>query len=159
MWLWHVKDHVTFDEGYRVKGFSRFIDEQQFEIEAKSLVESAAEEVQRYRGKFSNVSKVSNYYLQNRPNEPKQPINFWKRINAGISCGLSGKPDQARGFFQEILDMKELSTDWLKSGQADALKLYSLADNTSNFREIILNRINKTRENFGLPYLTTIDFG
>jgi hypothetical protein len=49
MWLWLVKDYVSFDLGHRVEHFHEFQDEQQFKTESMDLAARAAQEVTRGR--------------------------------------------------------------------------------------------------------------
>lgn len=49
MSLWHVKDHISFDEGGRIGRFSGFRDTAQSEAVARPMAERAAAEVLRTR--------------------------------------------------------------------------------------------------------------
>jgi hypothetical protein len=57
MWLWCVKDYISFDEGYRVGPFSEFRDEPEFEVAADQMAESAAQEISRYRKLFPDCTQ------------------------------------------------------------------------------------------------------
>src|SRR5262249_20811083 len=42
MWLWDVKNYVSFDEGYRVESFAEYQDDDQFRQAATDLANRAA---------------------------------------------------------------------------------------------------------------------
>ncbi len=83
-WLWGVKDYLSFDEGYRVEGFSAFQDIGQFSSVADQLAHRAAGEVNRYRAMFPNVHAVARYYSQSLP------TTFWPSFNTAVACALAG---------------------------------------------------------------------
>src|SRR5262249_5473480 len=84
MWLWQVKQDISFDEGYRVESFTEFHDEEQFRSVAQHLARRAADEVESYRRKFPRIHDVCHYYFSNHP------VGFWSNFNAAVACALGG---------------------------------------------------------------------
>ena len=83
MWLWDVKQHISFDVGGRVEPFARFHDDAQFEGLADTLAEHAAKEVIQYRSRFPNLLEVCEYYLS------FPPEGLWSTFHAAVACALS----------------------------------------------------------------------
>jgi hypothetical protein len=154
MWLWKVKNYISFDEGYRVEPFSGFAGEVQFDAEARRLAERAAEEVRRYRSLFPNISRVCEFYLE-RP-----PLNggHWWNFHSAIACGLAGRPVDAVRFFDCFLHGQVNGPEWLIAARADTEKLKTQVAETIEFRRAISARVRRTREMQRLPALAEIDF-
>jgi len=151
-WLWSVQDHLSFDEGNRVEPFSKFTDEIQFKAAARALAERAASEVARYRQLFPNVKSVSDYYLRHKP------VGFWTNFHAGVACALAGRPNQARRFLREVLELRGDDNDWVLEAQTDAERLNLILDDTGIFRNVVAERVLRTRDLQKLPPLSTVDF-
>jgi hypothetical protein len=152
-WLWRVKDHVSFDEGSRVRPFCGFRDEQQFGPVAEQMAQSAADEIKRYRSLFPKVSSVCTYYQQHRPS------GFWPTFNAAIACALAGQPEEAQRFFRSVIAEQDDNREWVLTAQNDAKKLSALVPQTEHFRQTIVERIQQTRKLQGLPQVSGVYFG
>ena len=152
MWLWQVKEHISFDEGHRVEKFSQFHNEEEFQAVARSLAERAATEVLRYRKLFLNVHDVSGYYLS------RHPEGFWPTFNAAMACALAGRPDDARRLFKRIIESGPDDRPWVLSAQAEAGRLRLIAEQTEQFREVITKTIHRTRDLQKLPRLASVSF-
>jgi hypothetical protein len=152
MWLWQVKQHISFDEGYRVENFSQFQTEEQFQAVAKSQAERAAKEVLRYRTLFPSVHDVCAYYSRHRPE------GFWPTFHAAVSFALAGKSDKARRLFKGIINSRNDDRDRVLRAQAEAGRLHAIAENTGHFREVIAETIHRTRDLQKLPRLESVSF-
>jgi hypothetical protein len=153
MWLWRVKDYYSFDEGFRVRPFSSFRDEEEFELTAEQLAKKAAQEVNHYRSLFPNVGAVSSYYLSHRPD------GFWENFNAAVACALAGRPEDAQRFFNHVTESSDDDRDWVLAAQSDAKHLSAAASHTERFRQAIAERVRRTRELHTLPPVSRVDFG
>jgi len=152
-WLWHVKAHISFDEGHRVESFSEFRTEDQFQLAAENLVQKAALEVDRYRRLFSSVTAVSNYILFHRP------VGFWPSFHAAVACAVAGQPDDAGIFFGNMTEPKGNDPGWMLAAHTDAAQLRAIAADTERFREVTADRILRTRELQKLASIESVDFG
>jgi len=151
-WLWSVQDYLSFDEGNRVEEFHPFTGEAEFEAIARSLANRAASEVSRYRELFPSVEAVAGYYLRNKP------VGFWTNFHAAVACGLSGRPKEGRSFMNEVTEQRGDNRDWVLAAHADAERLNLILDDTGIFRNVVAERVLRTRDLQKLPLLSTVDF-
>ena len=154
MWLWLEKDYIAFNEANRLGSFCRFENQRQFEIEASRLAKRAAQEVERYRLLFPNINSVCDFCLK----RPAMPEHHWQTFDAGVACAIAGRPSDAVRFLDRFLTPMVDRPKWLIAAQSDAQKLKELAPNTIEFRELVANRIRRTRELQKLPALADVDF-
>lgn len=150
MWLWDVKNYISFDEGYRVESFVDFRDEDQFEQAARELAGHAAEEVTRYRALFPNIAQTCEYYLQ------QDLTRGWPCYHAAIACALAKKDDAARSMFQRFAEPKD-NNSFVAAAQ-DESKQLALLVGTDKFRDIIADKVRETREIQKLPEVAPISF-
>jgi len=150
-WLWHEKDYISFDEGYRVDGFSQFVDEAQFSAIASDLVKRAAEEVNRFRVLFPNVHAVARHLAQ------KSSKGIWDEFNVGIASALSGDMATARSFLNAVAATND-SRDWAKAAAAVAGKYCEELGNAQEFQRAIKDVVRRTRQLLRLPELVEITF-
>ncbi len=153
MWLWHVKEFISFDEGSRIgdAGFIEFCNESQFAPAAQGMAEQAAKEVARYRKLFPNVAAVSNYYLQRKPN------TFWPNYHAAVACGLMRRVKEANRFFDCCLKDND-ERDWMAAACDDVRKLKSAIIDAAEFPMLIAERVMRTRELQKLAPIPKIGF-
>jgi hypothetical protein len=152
MWLWHTKGYISFDVGHRVNGFHRFENEQQFGLVADSLALGALEKVEHYRRLFRSVHDVSNYYMENAPKV------FWPCFDAAIAHSLAGRGEASTRVLASCLDGTDDDPTWLKEARADARGLFASVGDAQRLREIISDRVLKTRAQQHLPPITGINF-
>lgn len=150
-WLWHVKNQLSFDLGYRVNDFHSFEDEPQFQVVAAQLAETAAQEAQRYRDKFPDVAAVARYY------ESLPASGFWPTFHAGVACALAGRSVQAQRFFDVVLQARD-ERNWVTASQAEAQQLRALADDTEQIRYVVGETIRQTRVQQRLPALPKLEW-
>ena len=153
MWLWEVKEHISFDEGYRVDTFHGFQNEEQFTSEAEHLARRAAQEVTRYRELFSSVDAVARYYLSDPPK------GFWFTFHAAVACALTGRAQEARNFFAVFNGFKdEYGSTYVREAQEEAKQLLAIVEDTMRVRDMIAERIRRTRELQKLPAINSLAF-
>jgi hypothetical protein len=127
----------------------------QFETAAKKLVKRAAAEVERYRSLFATVSDVAAYYMKRIPTPT--PREFWPNFHAAVACGAVGRRSDSRRYFDQVLRNRE-DLDWIKAAQTEAAALISVLDDTDMFRQIVLEKVIRTRELLKLPKQETANF-
>lgn len=155
MWLWQETIDLRFDEGYRVENFVAFKNSDQFETAAEKLAKRAAAEVERYRSLFATVSDVAAYYMKRIPTPT--PREFWPNFHAGVACGAVGRGLDSRRYFDQVL-RERADLDWIKAAQIEAAALISVLDDTDRFRQIVWEKVIRTRELLKLPKQETASF-
>jgi hypothetical protein len=152
MWLWHAKEHISFDEGYRVAPFSKLNSNQDFGDLASHLAHSAADEVVRYRKLFRTVHDVCRYYSSRRAE------GLWPTFNAAVGSALDGNPDHAKRLFGEIMQSSSDGQDWVAMAQSEARRLCAIAGDRDRFRKVMAETILRTRRLQKLPAIHCVDF-
>lgn len=152
MWLWLVKDHISFDEGHRVESLVEFRDEQQFGMAATELAARAAQEVTRYRALFSTVRDVADYYQRHIP------AVGWPSYHAAIACALSNRVDDARRLFHRFAHPADALNEFVATAQAEAEHLSELAGDPEQFQRVIATKVQRTRELQKLPTVSVLNF-
>ena len=152
MWLWNIKQHISFDVGYRVNGFSRYEDdEEQFGQAAEKLAAGALEKVGEYRRIFRSIHDVSNYYVENAPK------GFWPCFDAAIAHSLAGRPEASTRVLAACLDGTNDDPLWLKEARSVARSLAAGVGDVHRMREIVSNRVMETRALQHLPTIAEIN--
>jgi hypothetical protein len=152
MWLWNAKRHISFDVGYRVNGFSAFENEKQFGPIADGLAVGALKKVGEYRRLFRSIHDVSNYYFENAPK------GFWPCFDAAIAHSLAGQAEASARVLATCLDGTENDPMWLKEARLDARSLIASVGDVHRMRDIISDRVMKTRAQQQLLPRTEINF-
>jgi hypothetical protein len=152
MWLWLVKDYVSFDLGHRVEHFHEFQDEQQFKTESMDLAARAAREVTRYRALFPTVRDVADYYQRH------DPTAGWPSYDAAIACALSHRVDDARRLFRRFAHPVDTLNEFVAAAQAEAEQLSELASDAEQFKRVIAAKVHRTRQLQGLPIRPELNF-
>jgi hypothetical protein len=150
MWLWNVKDYISFDEGNRVESLTTFQDERQFQSESDRLARRAAAEVNRYRSLFPSVNAVASYYISH------PTTVFWPSFHAGIACAVAGRVEESRAFLRNVTETKDENA-WVMAAQSEAAQISAMAHKRTQVKEIVMERVTQTRAMQKLP-ATAIDF-
>jgi hypothetical protein len=150
MWLWNVKNYISFDFGDRVEKFWRFESEDQFAPVADMLSQRAAEEVTRLRTLFPTVLAASDHFLQNPPVQ-----SFWLEYNAAVAHGLVGRAREGVALLHKPRSW-DFSIDRDRRTAEDVRMLAGLIEDRIQFRERIEARIHEMRSVFKLPRLDSI---
>jgi len=152
MWLWNIKQHISFDVGYRVNGFFRYENEEQFGHAAEKLAAGALEKVGEYRRIFRSIHDVSNYYVENAPK------GFWPCFDAAIAHSLAGRAEASTRVLTACLDGTNDDPLWLKEARSVARRLAASVGDVRRMREIISNRVMEMRALQHLPTIAEINF-
>jgi hypothetical protein len=150
-WLWVEKDYLSFDEGYRVEGFTEFKNINQFSAVAAALADRAATEMKRYRLLFQSVQMVSDYYIGKNPN------GFWPSFHAAMACGIAGRVSAAHSFFVRVIETED-DRDWVFAARAEAKRLDSVVTDTEAFRKIVIEKVARARQLLKLPTRDVVIF-
>ncbi|HKF58353.1 MAG TPA: hypothetical protein VKJ45_23115, partial [Blastocatellia bacterium] len=63
-----------------------------------------------------------------------------------------------RSFMNEVTEQRGDNRDWVLAAQADAERLNLILDDTGIFRNVVAERVLRTRDLQKLPPLSTVDF-
>ena len=143
MWLWVVKDFVSYDHGDRVGLFDDAREEDWDEV-IRRKANAAVERVRELREELADLAAAADLL------ERDLDVG-WPRVHAAIANGLLGRMDRAR----ELLGA-ELSAEWAESWNDREPTLPRLRDLTADpaaFRQEIVRRIGETRRRQALPPL------
>jgi hypothetical protein len=150
MWLWHEKDHFSFDSGSdagcRIEKFVEYVDEKQFRPEAVKLASAAKEEVLRLHSLFASIHRVARYL----PGQAKRNENVWTELAAAIALGYVGDTSRARGLFKSIERRKPVH-EWVRLLQQTALRFAATLDRPPDFQRNVKETILRTRKLLKLP--------
>lgn len=152
MWLWNIKQHISFDVGYRVDGFLPFENVEQFGPVAERLAIAALEKVGEYRRLFRSVHDASDYYFENTPK------SFWPCFDAAIAHSLAGRVEASTRVLADCLAGSDDDPIWLKEARSDARSLVASVGDVYRIRDVISDRVMKTRAQQDLPPLAQINF-
>jgi hypothetical protein len=152
MWLWNMKENLSFDVGYRVDRFLPFENEEQFGPVAEKLALAALEKVGEYRRLFRSVHDVSNYYFENTPS------SFWPCFDAAIAHSLAGRPEASTRVLANCLEDTHDDPTWLKEARSEARSLVASVGDVHRIRDIISGRVMNTRAQHHLPPVAQINF-
>jgi hypothetical protein len=152
MWLWNIKQHISFDVGFRLNEFVPFESEEQFKPVADRLAVGALEKVEGYRRLFRSIHDVSNYYFENAPQ------GFWPCFDAAIAHSLAGRAEASTRILSACLHGTDDDAMWLKEARSDARTLIASIGDAQQMRDIVSDRVMKTRTQLHLPPITEINF-
>lgn len=144
MWLWYEKDYLSFDHGDRVRGFVKYLSDDQFSPEALRLATSAREKVLEYRQTFKSTAHVARV-LSAGSHQPG-----WPAFHLAVAYGCSGDIENARRWFRKI-EQSDATFDWEKKLQYRARELADMLSNPVSFRCAIENSIDASRKLLKLP--------
>jgi len=145
-WLWNEKDYLSFDYGSRVQPFQEFDNIDQFTDIAKSLAETAKEEVLKLRCLFPTIDQASKHLKNKQSEDP------WSIFHAAISSALLGNIKYATSQFEHLQQTKSEFL-WESKLKARAADLQLLLENPTAFHGEIISTIIRTRALLKLPSL------
>ena len=150
-WLWHVKDYLSFDYGYREHDFVEYKDDEQFTEAAEKIVGVAMHQVGHYRKKFATIEKAARILNRRRKRD------FWSSFNAAIASGIVGDKKRATKSFEKVLAFPK-EYNWIVEAQNSAQALLALVDKPDVFRKRTEEEIRKMRSLLGLPDIQNIQW-
>jgi hypothetical protein len=156
MWLWHEKDHFTFDfgndVGCRIASFVEYVDENQFTPEAFRLAYLAKDEVLKLRSKLVSIHDAARYL----PGKAARDDSAWTKLSAAIALGYVGKTFRARWLFKSIERQKPVH-DWEVRLRESARGFTETLDRSDDFRRYVKDAIWRSRRLLKLPERTELD--
>ena len=144
MWLWHSKNHWSFDCGSRIEGFTSFRNASQFAPVAEKLATRAAEEVSVLRSKFVSLSEVA------RRIAPDDRARGWPVYHAAVAAGLAGDVPASNQLFRRLIE-EPTTSEWQVKLRSDSAALANLLHNAERFRGALLAIVQESRALHGLP--------
>jgi hypothetical protein len=157
MWLWHEKDHFTFDfgndVGCRIAGFVEYVNEKQFTPEATRLASLAKAETLRLRNKFVSIHDAARYL----PAMARRDDSPWTELAAAIALGYVGNTSRARRLFKSI-ERKKPVHQWEYQLQERARGFDEALDRPDDFQRYVKEAIWRTRKLLKLPERTELGF-
>jgi hypothetical protein len=147
-WLWHPDSVWSFDyslhPGARVGTFREFIDEDQFDMEARQLAEVAARETKRLKDNFGTVAALVDRL------EERADRGGWDLYHAGAAAFLAGRAARAREHFVRLSrpdPSDERSGGWVRDLRAVAADLAdACAQRPDSMRERLTKMVCDSRE-------------
>src|SRR2546430_15117016 len=101
-WLWWAKDHISFDEGYRVRwatnpvrlddtarhtaDYLAYRTDEQFASEIRGVCAVAVQRGNQLRERFVDIDAVARHLNANTADDDR----CWRAYHAGIAAGLAG---------------------------------------------------------------------
>lgn len=143
-WLWHDKDHWSFDAGYREEGFVPYRGDDQFLPEARRLAARAAEKVSRLREQLSTIASVADFLMARC-----DLANPWDLYHAGVACGLDGRASDAMRLLGMLWEAPA-TTEWQQELRTLAGSLFPDAGAAERLRMRMLEVVQRARESLGL---------
>jgi hypothetical protein len=155
MWLWHEKDHFTFDfgndAGCRIGSFVGYLDEKQFTAEATKLASLAKAETLRLRSKFVSIHDAA----RSLPAKARRDDSPWTELSAAIALGYVGKTLRARRLFKSI-ERKRPIHKWEYELRERALGFAETLERPNDFQRYVKEAISRTRKLLKLPEITEL---
>lgn len=143
-WLWHEKNFLSFDAGYRVESFHEFTSEEQFSAAATLLARRAEQEVLALRERFSSVAHALAWMTANAS------PTLWNTYHSAVSAGLAGDVERSGSLFAEVIaDPHDVA--WAIELKQRAADLLRCLESGGGFEQEIAATIGRTRAALRLP--------
>src|SRR2546430_2553025 len=155
-WLWWAKDHISFDEGYRVRWATNpvrlddtarhstdFLDyrtDEQFADEIRGLCGVAAQRVRQLRERFVHIDAVARHLNVNTADDDQS----WPAYHAGIAAGLTGDIPTAQARLARIAAGKTTAS-WEVDRADRARLLCELVVDQPSFRDYLRTVVAQAR--------------
>jgi len=138
MWLWDVKDYISFDYGpIRVKAFES-AGAEDWPERCRFVAAAAATQVRKLRNDISDLAAAAGFLSAD-------PSPGWPKFHAAVAAGLVGDVDRGRRLFDRLL-AGDATYDWQQSMHAKAADFRSVLEDRSAFRERVIGEIQRSRE-------------
>ncbi|MEU1397461.1 hypothetical protein ABZ403_15550 [Micromonospora zamorensis] len=167
MWLWHERDHWSFDDGDRIywrndaafvtqppigeAGWTSsldFINAEQFARDINMVAGVAAQRVEQLRGQYPDPAATARQLASRTTGLGESP--WWHAYHTGAAAALAGDAGTARQAFHRIT-VGNLDPDWAHDLARHARRLADLADNPPALQRRIIELIQSTRRQLKLP--------
>ncbi|MGC1210051.1 MAG: hypothetical protein WA890_02125 [Micromonospora sp.] len=167
MWLWHERNHWSFDAGSRIywrndttfvtqppigeagwTDFLDFVNTEQFTRDIDMVARIAAQRVEQLRSQFPDPATTARQLASHPTGHGESP--WWQAYHTGSAAALAGDPDTARQAFQRIT-VGTLDPGWAHDLAQHARQLADLADNPRALQQRVSEAIHATRQRLKLP--------
>ena len=145
-WLWHIKDYLSFDEGYRVDSFTSAENLERFESAVDGVAARAKQEVLYFRQRFPTLRAVA----EDLKSKETRSVDIWGHYHAGVSCGLAGWSLESERRLRAALAVEERDTEWVHNLKAECGRLLPLVNNAQAFRGHISDVVAASRASLKL---------
>jgi hypothetical protein len=142
-WLWHAKDHLSFDECKRVGGFAEFNDPQSFASATDNYALRAAIEVSSLCKQFPTLDAAARHL------RAKADGNPWHHYHAMMASLAAGELDRARAQ-HEALARVEHDVPWCLELKAKAAAMIVAAENPLFGQDLVSTEVLATRASLKL---------
>jgi hypothetical protein len=143
-WLWHAKNHWSFDQGGRVEAFIPYREAPQFASAAEHLATRAADELRLLRQKFASLTEIARKIV------PDANVSGWPVYHAAVATGLTGDFATSERLFN-LLANEQPGFDWHRKLLAESAELARSLTDTAMFRGAVLTKIQEARKLHKLP--------
>jgi hypothetical protein len=137
-WLWYPKSHWSFDNGYRIEGFTPFEDADQFAVIAERLATRAADEIRIMRAKFNSISGIARELV------PPPNAHGWRLYHGAVAAGLSGNGSISTRLFEQLA-AEPITAGWMQALQTTCLDLAKKVGDPNSYRTAVLALIEQSR--------------
>ncbi|MEH0937751.1 hypothetical protein [Micromonospora psammae] len=167
MWLWHERDHWSFDDGGRIywrndaafvaqppigetgwTSFLDFVNAQQFTRDTDTLAGIAAQRVEELRAQYPDPAATARQLASRKTGRDES--SWWHAYHTGIAATLAGDLDAARQAFHRIT-VGNLDPNWAHDLAQRAGHLADLANDPPTLRQRVIEIIHATRRRLKLP--------
>ena len=137
---WYIKDHISFDIGYRESKFEKFKNAAQFTSTFEEMVCFARDKTLNYREQFADLTSARKNILA---------YDFggdalWGNYHKGVICGLTHDPGGLHEFFNTLLQVDH-NVGWANELKSTVIHLKNVALEHERFRMEILKYIETSR--------------
>ncbi len=143
-WLWHAKDHLSFDECKRIGGFAEFTDPQSFAFAADKYASRSATEVLSLCEQFPTLSRAAKHL------RAKADGNPWHHYHAMMASLANGELVCAQAQHQ-ALSRVEHDVPWCVDLKAKAAAIMFEAKDERSARALVSAEVAAARRLLKLP--------
>lgn len=140
MWLWLATDHIAYEIGGRLEGFTEARDEAQFAAELERVVTRAAAEVARLRRELDGLASVARA-LGAKPN-----AGGYELIHAGIAAALAGQTAKADELLKRLPMPAPDAPEWMGALWEEAGKIRRLLRDPAALRARLGAAVRESRQ-------------
>ncbi|MFJ2990369.1 hypothetical protein ACIPF8_21090 [Collimonas sp. NPDC087041] len=138
-WLWHEKDFLSFDDGYRVAQFQAMGAEDLFTQASVTLATQAHDEVLKLRSRFSSIEKIAAHL------KDKDFSNIWQNYHAAVAATLVNDMAHASTRFRAVMQDKD-NRSWALELKSHTTILQSISNDSVLFLRTIEEIVERSKK-------------